>query len=76
MAEVADTDWAAALNRQTRDSIGHQRALGRSRTSPAVVAALLTGMTACCPEQREPLGNATGQRRPNLGCGDAAAVLE
>jgi SAM-dependent methyltransferase len=70
------TDRAAALNRETWDSIRRQRDAGLIATHHDVAADLRAGRTAQSPEQRALLGDVAGRRLLDLGCGDGMELLE
>jgi SAM-dependent methyltransferase len=71
-----DTDRAAALNREVWESIRRQRDAGRIPTHHDIAVDLRAGKTALSPEQRDLLGDVTGKRLLDLGCGDGMELLE
>ena len=70
------TDEAAALNRQTWDSIRRQRDEGLIAKHHDIAAELRAGKGSLYPEQRALLGDVAGKRMLDLGCGDGMELLQ
>lgn len=75
-ANSINTDEAALLNRDTWDSIRRQRDAGLIVKHHDIAADLLAGQTARYPEQLALLGDVSGKRLLDLGCGDGMELLE
>ena len=74
--ERMSTERAAALNRETWDSIRRQRDEGLIVKHHDIAADILAGKTARYPEQLALLGDVRGKRLLDLGCGDGMELLE
>lgn len=74
--ERMSTERAAALNRQTWDSIRRQRDEGLIAKNSDIAGDILAGKAARYPEQVALLGDVAGKRLLDLGCGDGKELLE
>lgn len=76
MGEIPGAEQAAEFNRHWWDTVRRQRDEGLLRKHHDVAADILAGQTELSSHQRQLLGDVTGKRILDLGCGDGFELLE